>query len=469
MNRFIPSSLRAQLILVLLGAIIITQSLSLYLFVDEREQAILTSTAYDATSRVMSVANEIETQPAFIHPVILKATQSNGFRMYISVAPPAIATNTQFLDALKSRNIERFGLLRNQNLIFTLNNVTKPAIPQSTAITIDNNHRELTVSYQLRDMRWISAVVTLHELPFIWAWRAIIPLALMTLTLVLVVWYLVARVSGPLRNLARAATRIGHRQKLEALPFDGPDELKPLTLAFNQMAKRLTYVLREKSQMLAAIGHDLRSPITAMRIRTELLPEGENKDRFANCIDEIETLVQGALMLAKSTDSGEETTQFGLHSLIKEVVEEASDLGEDAQTDRLLPVAFIGRRVALKRAIRNVITNAVRYGGFARVDLTASDDAVTIKIYDGGPGIPVDQQERIFEPFVRLESSRCRLTGGTGLGLTIAKSVIGNHGGTIHFETAMDGAFCVVMTLPPVDSKANADNSRQISALSAAE
>jgi signal transduction histidine kinase len=464
MSRFIPSSLRAQLVLVLLGAIIITQSLSIYLFIDEREQAILTTTAYDTTSRVMSVANEIETQPEFIHPVILKATQSNGFRMYISDTPPAIATNAQFLDALKSRNIERFGLLRKENLIFTLRNVPKPAAAKSTGI----HHRELTVSYQLRDMRWISAVVAVHQLPFIWAGRAIIPLSLMTLTLVLVVWYLVARVSGPLRNLARAATRIGHRQKLSELPIDGPDELKPLTLAFNQMAKRLTYVLREKSQMLAAIGHDLRSPLTAMRIRTELLPEGDNKERISICIDEIETLVQGALMLAKSTDSGEETTQFGLHSLIKELIEECSDLDEDAETGTLSPVAFIGRRTALKRAIRNVITNAVRYGRFARVDLDASDDAVTIKIYDGGPGIPVDQHERIFEPFVRLESSRCRLTGGTGLGLTITKSVIGNHGGTIHFETATDGSFCVVMTLPPMDSKANIDHLPQMSALSAA-
>lgn len=447
MRRLVPSSLRSQLILVLLGAIVITQCLSIYLFVDERRQAILTSTAYDATSRVMSVANEIETQPAFIHPVILKATQSNGFRVYISDTPPAVATSTEFLDTLKNRNVEKFGLLDNSNLIFTLNPVqSKSDAPLADGIS--QNSRELTVSYRLRDMRWANAVVAVHEVPFIWAWRAVVPLSLMTLTLIAVVWYLVARVSGPLRALANAARKIGYRQRTAELPLIGPDELIPLTQSFNQMVKRLTYVLREKSQMLAAIGHDLRSPITAMRLRTEMLPDDENKQRISICLDEIETLVQGALLLAKSTDSGEETTRFALDGLVKELVSESTDLNNEVKIVGLSTIAFTGRRVSLKRAIRNVITNAVRYGRFAQIELIERNNSATLRISDGGAGIPIADQDRIFEPFVRLEPSRCRLTGGTGLGLTIAKSVISNHGGNISFETTKDGMFCVVITLP---------------------
>lgn len=448
-RRFFPSSLRSQLVLVLLGAVIITQSLSAYLFVDERAQAILTSTAYDATSRVMSVAHEIETQPAIIHPVILKATQSNGFRVYLSNNPPAHATNTEFLEALKSRNIRKFGLLDNTNLIFTLN--PAPAASETSPERATRYHtRELTVSYRLHDLRWANAVVAVHDVPFIWAWRAVVPITLMTLTMVAVIWYLVARVSGPLRTLASAARKIGQRQRMDELPLAGPDELLPLTHSFNQMAKRLTYVLREKSQMLAAIGHDLRSPITAMRLRTEMLPDDENKERISICIDEIETLIQGALLLAKSTDSGEETSEFELQTLIQELVVECSDLDEPVQVTEMQPVRFTGRRPALKRAIRNLITNAVRYGEFAKIEMESTSEYITLTIIDGGPGIPLEDQQRIFEPFVRLEPSRCRLTGGTGLGLTIAKSVISNHEGTIGFKTSEDGMFAVVVTLPIV-------------------
>jgi signal transduction histidine kinase len=447
MQRFLPSSLRSQLILVLLGAVFITQGLSLYLFVDERQHAILTTTAYDATSRVMSVANEIKTQPDIIHPVILKATQSNGFRIYLSAAPPAIATNTEFLDALKSRNMEKFGLLDHDNLIFTLNPVQTPATQDYQPIT-NGLMRELTVSYQLEDKRWANAVVSVHDVPFIWAWRAIIPLTLMTLTMIVVIWYLVARVSGPLRTLAGAARKIGHRQRMDELPMAGPDELRPLTHSFNQMAKRLTLVLREKSQMLAAIGHDLRSPITALRLRSEMLPDGDNKDRIAACIDEIETLVQGALLLAKSTDSGEETTEFPVDGLIHELVEECRDLSEDVTLRTAVSLQLSGRRPALKRAIRNLLINGVRYGHHATIEMEQRGNEVVIKVIDGGDGIPLKDQERIFEPFVRLEPSRCRLTGGTGLGLTIAKSVICNHGGKITFDRTPLDEFVVVVTLP---------------------
>jgi signal transduction histidine kinase len=228
----------------------------------------------------------------------------------------------------------------------------------------------------------------------------------------------------------------------------GPAELRRVSAAFNDMAERLTRLLRERAQMLAAIGHDLRSPVTAMRLRLEMLDDEEARERIGASVDEIETLVEAALALARGGGADQPRETVDLATLLGEIVAGLHETGADVTLDAPDPVTVYAAPAALRRALRNVAENAVRYGDRARIRLRATPGTARIEIADDGPGIPPAERERVFEPFVRLETSRSRETGGSGLGLAIARAAIDGHGGTIAFTEAEGGGACAVITLP---------------------
>ena len=288
----------------------------------------------------------------------------------------------------------------------------------------DGDPYELVASARLADGRWLNAHVDIGGPPLQWAWPAVISLLLTTAAVVLVVWLVIGRIAGPVRALVDAADRLGRAEELEPLPLSGPAELRQVTGAFNDMAARLLRLLSERSRMLAAIGHDLRSPITAMRIRLEMLDDEESRQRLQACVDEIQSLVEAALALARGASAEEPEAAVELRSLLEEIAAELCENGSRASVAASEQVTMAARPVALKRALRNLAENAIRYGQEARITLAGDSRRVLIEIEDKGPGIPPEDRERVFEPFVRLEASRSRDTGGAGLGLAIARAVI---------------------------------------------
>jgi signal transduction histidine kinase len=183
--------------------------------------------------------------------------------------------------------------------------------------------------------------------------------------------------------------------------------------------------------MLAAISHDLRTPLTSLRLRAEFVTDEETREKLLGTIEEMQAMTEATLVFAREEATGEPTRTVDLAALLESLCADLADLGWSVSFAEAEPMAYRCRADALRRALRNLIENAVRYGGQARVALGASADGIEITIDDDGPGIPPQDLERVFQPFVRLELSRNRSTGGVGLGLAIARGIIRAHGGDI--------------------------------------
>ncbi|MBK1662464.1 ATP-binding protein [Paracraurococcus ruber] len=283
----------------------------------------------------------------------------------------------------------------------------------------------------------------------------LIAFAAMTLAAGLLILWAVRRLTRPVRALAQAADQLGRDVNAPPLPETGPSELATAAHAFNTMAQRIRAFVGERTQMLAAIGHDLRTPITRLRLRAEFMEDDEQRRKMLADLDEMEAMVTATLAFARDDAGREPTAPVDLAALCRTVLDEAADAHPDL-TDR---IAYRGpdrltapvRPVALKRAIANLVGNALAYGSAARLILQAPEApgrTIRLAIEDDGPGIAPESLEAVFEPFRRLEGSRNRETGGTGLGLTIARDILRAHGGTLVLRNRPQGGLAALATLP---------------------
>lgn len=259
----------------------------------------------------------------------------------------------------------------------------------------------------------------------------------------------VKRATGSLDLLARASRRLGSEYRHDPVPEEGPRDVRDALAAFNDMGRRLELVVSGQRGLLAAIGHDLRTPITSLRLRAELLQDAADRNRITRSLDELERVTEAALAASKVGYVPEEAEMLDMHSLVQSMCDDLEKLYEPVNFQGSADHAVVkGRRDELARAIRNIILNAVMHGGNADVEVQSRGDDCVITVTDRGPGIPEDMLKIIFEPLVRLEGSRNRQTGGHGLGLYIAKSVIEEHNGTIHITNRPEGGATATITLP---------------------
>jgi signal transduction histidine kinase len=245
--------------------------------------------------------------------------------------------------------------------------------------------------------------------------------------------WLAGRVSRPLSALAIAADAVARGRKAPQLPARGPEDIRNATDAFNQMSDRVTRTLESQRQLLSAVGHDLRTPLTAMRITAEFVNDDEVRDRLTRNLDELQSMTEAVLSAARA-GPGEEQRRVDLATLIESVCDDLIELDQPISMEISGVAPCSCRPNEIRRAVRNLIENAVRYGGAARVTLRTEPDFFVAIIDDDGPGIPDDRLEEVFEPFVRLEASRNSATGGSGLGLTLTRSIAREHGGDVVLE-----------------------------------
>jgi signal transduction histidine kinase len=266
--------------------------------------------------------------------------------------------------------------------------------------------------------------------------------------------FVARRISQPLLHLAKSAERLGRGEELEMLREEGPADIRSTVAAFNRMQIRLRRFLQDRTRMLAAIGHDLRTPITSLRLRTEFIADADTREKFNSTLDEMQGIAEAALSLTQSEAISEVTRVVDLNALIESLCDDLVDLGWNVEFQRDGRLAYPCRPASLRRALRNVIENAVRYGERANVQLHSSAEGVEILVKDDGPGIPEADRERVFDPFVRLEASRNRDTGGVGLGLSIARSIVRHHGGDIVLSQRAAAGLSVHIRLPEPGSHA---------------
>jgi signal transduction histidine kinase len=261
------------------------------------------------------------------------------------------------------------------------------------------------------------------------------------------VW-VVRRVTTPLASLATAAERLGRDVNAPPLPETGTTETRQAARAFNDMQTRLRDLIENRTRLLAAISHDLRTPLTLLRLRAESVENVQERDRMLSTIAEMDALIGSSLQFARDDSTDEPRRPTDLASILQSVVEDMRDAGFDVRMQPAQPVVYACRSAALKRAARNLLDNAVKYGKSGSVEIRRVSQAIEINVDDDGPGIPPQELTRVLEPFYRVEDSRSRETGGVGLGLAIAQSIVQSHGGTLALSNRPTGGLRATISLP---------------------
>ena len=308
--------------------------------------------------------------------------------------------------------------------------------------------RNFVVQARLRDGAVATFQQVLPEEVIAWPLRLLLTLLTVLVSVTGLAALAVRTLTRPLAVLADAATELGRDIRRPALAETGPLEVRRAAQAFNTMQHRLIRYLEDRNRVLAAISHDLKTPITRLRLRTELLDDSPLREKFQADLDEMQRMVQTSLDFLRGSENAEPLAALDLNALLESLREDAEDAGREIGIIGTADRPLRCQPLALKRCLTNLVDNGLNYG--QRVDITVLDGPKRLRLVlrDQGPGIPPEQLERVFEPFYRLESSRSRDTGGTGLGLSIARNIARAHGGDLTLHNAAEGGLEAVLELP---------------------
>jgi signal transduction histidine kinase len=308
--------------------------------------------------------------------------------------------------------------------------------------------RNLQVAMPLPEGQWLTFAAALPETGPGFSQRFLISMALMAVIILGVSIWVVRRVTTPLSSLAVAAERLGRDVTAPPLPESGTIETRQASRAFNDMQVRLRNLIENRTRMLAAISHDLRTPLTLLRLRAESVQHPQEREKMLGTIAEMDAMIEATLKFARDDALAEPRRPTDVAALVQSIADEMSDAGLLVTMAPVKPLVYECRPGALKRALANLIDNAIKYGKAAHVAIDATPTAIEITIDDEGPGIPEQDLSKVFEPFYRLEWSRSRESGGVGLGLAIAQSTVQAHGGELILTNRPGGGLRAKATLP---------------------
>jgi signal transduction histidine kinase len=308
--------------------------------------------------------------------------------------------------------------------------------------------RSLQAAVELAGGQWLSFATVLPNTGPPVSWQFILSLAVMAVIILAVAGWAVRRVTAPLGVLARAAERLGKDVGAEPLAEVGTAEIRQASHAFNEMQERLGRLIENRTRMLAAISHDLRTPLTLLRLRAEAVENPDNRGKMLATIAEMDAMIAATLAFARDETAAEPRRRTDLTALVASIVDDMGDAGLPVAMQPAEPVIYECQPGALRRALTNLLDNAVKYGKHAQVTVRPTLQTIEIVIDDEGPGIPEDELVRVFQPFYRAEESRSRETGGIGLGLAIALTVVQAHGGRLTLTNRPAGGLRACIILP---------------------
>ena len=470
-QRWLPQRLTSQMICLLLTALVIAQVANFLIFMDERRAAIRLVERTQILERTTLLIRLIESSPAELHNQMVRAASSKKLYFWFGVQSPipktSIQENHDLMQRLKKLlGAQDFRELRiwtheQQNGVMWKDHMIQASDGTTTRLDQPDQVRALPLSEvdppglllsaQLGDGRWLNVGLGINPPLSRWAMPTLISMSLAVGSICLIVVFMVKRMTRPLGKLAEAAERVGRGDTLIPLREEGPIDVRQTIRAFNRMYDRIQRFVQDRTRMLAAISHDLRTPITSLRLQAELIDDHPAKEKMLHTLDEMQRITEATLALARDEASVEKSRAVDLSALLDSLCQDLAELGMDVGCESGGKIPYTCRPVSLKRALRNLIENAVLYGHRARVSLQRSDAEYQILIHDAGPGIPEKDFELVFHPFVRLETSRNQATGGIGLGMSIARSIVRNHGGDISLANSAGGGFLVTIHLPVHD------------------
>ena len=452
--RLVPQSLAGQLALLLLLALAIAQGIAITLFAVERGEAVRHAHRDHVIARAGTVARLLGDTPPALHGGILAAA-SNGEAQF-TLAPEPLVDDP-------GTGERATAIARDLSVVLDVGQQRVRVAPLGFALLFDTDHEDdhdhgdghghggshwFAASAQLPNGQWLNVAVGPPPALPPWGWTFLLSFLLSVLAVAAVAVLMGRRISKPMRNLAAAAGRLGRGGEIDELPETGPLEIRGTVRAFNLMRGRLDRYVRDRTAMLAAISHDLRTPITSLRLHAELVEDGDYRRKIIGTLDEMQRMTEDALAFIREDARREGTRTVDLHALLDSVAADLADLGHELTVLDTGRVLVDCRPVALRRAFRNLLENASIHGVRATVRIARNDKGLSVVIEDEGPGIPEADLERVFEPFVRLDVSRSRQRGGAGLGLAIARTIIRGHGGNILLESGAEGGLRVAVALP---------------------
>ena len=317
---------------------------------------------------------------------------------------------------------------------------------QFTVMTDRLTFAPFSASLQMEDGRW-ATVEPPRGLLSPWQMRLLLALGISMLLLAPLVWWMARRLTRPIRVFAAAAERLGADPDAEPLASSGPSEVRTAIHAFNDMQGKLRGHMRQRTQTVAAIAHDLRTPLTRLRFRAEQAP-AKVRDRMAADIEEMDALIAQAMAYVRGDRPAELREALDLGPLAEDCARGFAETGAAVRFEGGAALPVEGDPAALRRALANLIGNAVKYAGEARVRAFAADGRAVVEVEDDGPGLGADELEVVFEPFHRGERSRSRETGGAGLGLTVARQAARAHGGDVVLIRRAEGGLTARLDLP---------------------
>lgn len=466
--RFWPRNLYGQILLVAASALLVAQMINATLLI----MGIRNRAASEAAAMVVSrVANQIERMEVEGNPTgqgdlwsLFGSPMKGGHRKRpppVAIAlhdKPVSIDRSEKQDELTERAQE---FLSQGDIVLTDVNISTvsvhllpaqlrepPLRRWQTSRFRSRDHQKpktaILLSARLPDGTWINAAGLVR--PFENA--SVIALLLQTLTLfvaVMIPLALVARrIANPLNQLTVSVQRFGLSDGMSPLPAAGPDDVRHLIEAFNAMQSRVSTLLGEKDVMLGAIGHDLKTPLAALRVRIESIEDEPERENMASIIDEMVTILDDILTLARLGKSGEAAQYVDVGALVESIAQEFSPVEYRVPDQRIIATI---RPVLVRRALRNLIGNAIIYGKKARIEILEKAGLIEIIISDHGSGIEPSLIEAMFEPFTRAERSRSRSTGGSGLGLTISRAIARAHGGDVKLTNLAEGGLKAIFSV----------------------
>jgi signal transduction histidine kinase len=467
MKTLLPKSLFSRLVLVLLGGLIVAQVLSLAVQLRERGELLSRASGIQSAQRIADIVRVLDplspeerrrmigilsAPPLLItlggiaapsrNPEPARSAHAAVFetmlrRLLGNTWPVTVALTDSPPWTPPAGAMKQFGPGMHERMQFgpAMHGITQPGMSFVAQVRL---HDGTLVSFDSRQ-----PPETLN-----WPYRLLLSVGILLAAVIIVSLIAVRWATQPLKALAAAADELGKNINRPPLPENGPIEVERAARALNTMQARLIGYLQSRTRVLAAMSHDLKTPITRLRLRAELLDDPQLRLKFDRDLEDMETMVSGTLDFMRGLDNEEPIQPIDMNALMQTLEADVRETGGNVRITGAADKPYLGRPRALKRCLANLVDNAIKYGKSAHVVINDNDARLEVTVQDEGPGIPEAALAQVFEPFYRLEPSRNRETGGTGLGLTIARSVAETHGGTLVLRNRAVSGLEAVLSLP---------------------
>ena len=468
--RLAPRSLFGRLVLILLGGLILAQLATAYINLAERDQLLYRAGGMRLAQQISDIVKLLESLPAAERRRVVAVFNAPPLSVSLDrppIAPGTASAETDFQQSMFT-TVLRYALGDDTEV-----NVVRPeGTPESFRPGPRAGWQEMpmmqgrgwgrgmsgpaaggaffTAQIALRDGTLVTFDSYLSPQATAMPLRLALTLLILLGTVIVLSLVAVRWVTGPLSALATAAEKLGEDINRPPLPETGPIEAQRAAKAFNTMQQRLSRFIADRTRIFTAMSHDLKTPITRLRLRAEMLDDEALRAKFAKDLQEMEAMVTQTLDFMRDASTEEAVQRVDTMALLESLQTDYQDTGSMVEIEGKVAQPYPGRPLALRRCLTNLVDNAIRYGGRATVKVEDAADRLTIRVLDDGPGIPEQELEQAFEPFFRAEASRSRETGGTGLGLGIARNIARAHGGDLVLRNRPEGGLEAILTLPRI-------------------